>query len=104
MVLASSAGMRHPIIGRAPLALLLALLGTSACNDGASRHTSDGDTGAAAPATKRDMSETPNAPSGGSDPTAVARSDSVRAKSSGDPGTLTTKSSSTPAIKPAPNP
>jgi hypothetical protein len=86
------------------MALMLGLLAVTACSDGASRHPSDGDTGAAAPATKRDMSETQNAPSGGSDPTAVARSDSVRAQSGGPPGTLTTKSSNTPAIKPQPNP
>jgi hypothetical protein len=104
MDLASLDGMRHSILGRAPLALLFALLATSACKDGASRYSSDGDTGAAAPATKRDMSETQNAPSGGSDPTAIARSDSVRAQSGGPPGTLTTKSSSTPAIKPGTNP
>jgi hypothetical protein len=95
--------MTHTI-PRAPLALLFALLATSACRDGASRFSSDGDTGAAAPATKQDMSATQNAPSGGSDPTAVARSDSVRAQSSGGPGTMTTKSSGTPAIKPGPNP
>ena len=96
--------MRQHIIGRAPLALLIALGAASACNDGASRSTADGDTGAAAPATTRDMSATPNAPTGGSDPTAVAKSDSVRAQNSGGPGTLTTKTSITPAIKPAPNP
>jgi hypothetical protein len=96
--------MRHYIIGRAPLALLVAVLAASACNDGASRSTSDGDTGAAAPATQRDMSATQNAPSGGSDPTAVAKSDSARAQSTGSPGTMTTKTSNTPAIKPGTNP
>ena len=85
-------------------AFVLALLATAACSDGASRHTSDGDTGAAAPATVRDMSVTQGAPSGGSDPTAVAKSDSVRAQSGGPPGTLTTKTSGTPAIKPGTNP
>ena len=95
--------MTHSIT-RASMALMLAMLATSACTDGASRHASDGDTGAAAPATRRDMSETPNAPAGGSDPTAVARSDSVRAQSTGGPGALTTKSSNTPAIKPRPSP
>lgn len=83
---------------------MLALLATAACSDGASRHSSDGDTGAAAPATVRDMSATQGAPSGGSDPTAVAKSDSVRAQSGGPPGTLTTKTSNTPAIKPGTNP
>ena len=39
--------------------ILLAAVG--ACGDG-SKHASDGDTGAAAPATVRDMSSTPNAP------------------------------------------
>ena len=97
------ARMTHPI-SRASLALLVALLATTACNDGASRHATDGDTGAAAPATKRDMSETQNAPSGGSDPAAVAKSDSVRAQNSGGPGTLNTKTSNTPAIKPGANP
>ena len=95
--------MTHSI-SRAATALLVALLAASACSDGASRHATDGDTGAAAPATKRDMSETQNAPSGGSDPAAVARSDSVRQQSGGPPGTMTTKSSNTPAIKPGANP
>ena len=39
--------------------IVLAVAG--GCGD-ASRHASDGDTGAAAPATVRDMSATPNAP------------------------------------------
>ena len=39
--------------------LVLAVAG--ACGDG-SKHATDGDTGAAAPATVRDMSATPNAP------------------------------------------
>ncbi len=39
--------------------ILLAVAG--GCGDG-SKHASDGDTGAAAPATVRDMSATPNAP------------------------------------------
>jgi hypothetical protein len=37
------------------------LSAAAACGDG-SKHASDGDTGAAAPATVRDMSATPNAP------------------------------------------
>jgi hypothetical protein len=101
--LAVLARMRHSIT-RVPVALLLVLLAAPACSDGASRHASDGDTGAAAPATQRDMSETQSAPSGGSNPAAVARNDSVRARSTGGPGALTTKSSNTPAIKPEPNP
>ena len=39
--------------------IVLAVAG--ACGDG-SKHATDGDTGAAAPATVRDMSATPNAP------------------------------------------
>ena len=46
-----------------PRAILttIALAVAGACGDG-SRHATDGDTGAAAPATVRDMSATPNAP------------------------------------------
>ena len=39
----------------------IVLAAAGACGDG-SRHATDGDTGAAAPATVRDMSATPNAP------------------------------------------
>ena len=41
------------------MTIVLAVAG--ACGDG-SKHATDGDTGAAAPATVRDMSATPNAP------------------------------------------
>jgi hypothetical protein len=46
-----------------PAAILgtIALAASAACGDG-SKHATDGDTGAAAPATVRDMSATPNAP------------------------------------------
>jgi hypothetical protein len=87
-------------MNRARVALLLALVATAACRDGASRHAVDGDTGAAAPATVRDMSVTQGAPDSGSSPTSVARSDSVRARSSDPSGALSTKVSGTPAIKP----
>jgi hypothetical protein len=40
---------------------VLVLAAVGACGD-KSKHASDGDTGAAAPATVRDMSATPNAP------------------------------------------
>ena len=40
--------------------LTMILFAASACGDG-SKHATDGDTGAAAPATVRDMSATPNA-------------------------------------------
>ena len=39
----------------------IVLAATGACGDG-SKHATDGDTGAAAPATVRDMSATPSAP------------------------------------------
>ena len=39
----------------------IVLAAAAACGDG-SKHATDGDTGAAAPATVRDMSATPNAP------------------------------------------
>ncbi|HEU4721272.1 MAG TPA: hypothetical protein VFS59_07915 [Gemmatimonadaceae bacterium] len=49
--------------GMRPAAILatIVLAATAACGDG-SKHATDGDTGAAAPATVRDMSATPNAP------------------------------------------
>jgi hypothetical protein len=40
-------------------AVLVVSAATTACGDGGSRHATDGDTGAAAPATVRDMSATP---------------------------------------------
>ena len=48
---------------RRPAAILtiIVLAVAGACGDG-SKHATDGDTGAAAPATVRDMSATPNAP------------------------------------------
>jgi hypothetical protein len=46
---------------RAALAFTLAIAVAGACTD-KSKHATDGDTGAAAPATVRDMSATPNAP------------------------------------------
>ena len=48
--------------GLRPAAILatIVLAATAACGDG-SKHATDGDTGAAAPATVRDMSATPNA-------------------------------------------
>jgi hypothetical protein len=81
-------------------ALLLGVLATAAWKDGARRHTSDGDTGAAAPATVRDLSATPHVPDSGHPPTGVARSDSVRPRGTDVPATLTTKPAGTPAIKP----
>jgi hypothetical protein len=47
--------------GRAALIPLLVIAAVGACGD-KSKHATDGDTGAAAPATVRDMSATPNAP------------------------------------------
>jgi hypothetical protein len=47
--------------GRAALITVLVLAAVGACGD-KSKHATDGDTGAAAPATVRDMSATPNAP------------------------------------------
>jgi hypothetical protein len=82
------------------MALLLAVVAAGACKNGARRFSSDGDTGAAAPATVRDMSETPNAPDSGHPTTGVARSDSVRKRGIDEPATLTTKPAGTPAIKP----
>ncbi|MFL5619413.1 MAG: hypothetical protein ACJ79A_13580 [Gemmatimonadaceae bacterium] len=46
---------------RATLIPMILLAGAGACGGG-SKHASDGDTGAAAPATVRDMSATPNVP------------------------------------------
>ena len=48
-------------IRRASMLTTIALAAVAACGDG-SKHATDGDTGAAAPATVRDMSATPNAP------------------------------------------
>jgi hypothetical protein len=45
---------------RAAILTTIVLAGVGACGDG-SKHATDGDTGAAAPATVRDMSATPNA-------------------------------------------
>ena len=56
---------------RAAITPLIVLAVAGGCGD-ASKHASDGDTGAAAPATVRDMSATPNAPdstAGVADPT-----------------------------------
>ena len=44
---------------RTVLLTMIVLAAAGACGDG-SRHATDGDTGAAAPATVRDMSATPN--------------------------------------------
>jgi hypothetical protein len=46
---------------RAALIPMILLALPAACGEG-SKHATDGDTGAAAPATVRDMSATPNAP------------------------------------------
>ena len=46
---------------RAAILATIVLAAAAACGDG-SKHATDGDTGAAAPATVRDMSATPNAP------------------------------------------
>jgi hypothetical protein len=46
---------------RIALIPMILLAGAGACGEG-SKHATDGDTGAAAPATVRDMSATPNAP------------------------------------------
>ena len=51
----------HSLRARRTLSLAIFLLASAgACGD-TSKHASDGDTGAAAPATVRDMSATPNA-------------------------------------------
>jgi hypothetical protein len=47
---------------RAVAGILLGALAASACGERAKQHATDGDTGAAAPATVRDMSATPRAP------------------------------------------
>src|SRR4051794_22035473 len=47
-----------PMPNRATIFATLLLAGLGACGDG-SKHATDGDTGAAAPATVRDMSATP---------------------------------------------
>ena len=52
--------MNHITALRAALALSHAIAVAGACTD-KSKHATDGDTGAAAPATVRDMSATPNA-------------------------------------------
>ena len=52
---------RAPRMRPAALLATIVLAAAGACGDG-SKHATDGDTGAAAPATVRDMSATPNAP------------------------------------------
>jgi hypothetical protein len=52
--------MSHMTALRAALAFTITIAVAGACTD-KSQHATDGDTGAAAPATVRDMSATPNA-------------------------------------------
>jgi hypothetical protein len=58
MPMTRSSTLRARHVALIPMILLAAV---GACGDG-SKHATDGDTGAAAPATVRDMSATPNAP------------------------------------------
>ncbi len=77
--------------------LVLATLSISACGDN-SKHATDGDTGAAAPATQRDMSATPAAP----DPTTTSGATTSQPTTTGDTTTRTTKAGgnkSTPAAR-----
>ncbi|MFL5605945.1 MAG: hypothetical protein ACJ8AD_05830 [Gemmatimonadaceae bacterium] len=80
--------------------LVLATLFLGACGD-RSKHAADGDTGAAAPATQRDMSATPAAP----DPTTTSATMASQRTTTGDTATRTTKAGgnqSTPAARPKP--
>jgi hypothetical protein len=77
--------------------LLLFALSFTACGD-RSRHASDGDTGAPAPATTRDMSATPSLP----DPTTTTTTPSGQPQTTGDTVTRSTKAGgnqSTPAAR-----
>jgi hypothetical protein len=66
--------------------LVLATLFIGACGD-RSKHATDGDTGAAAPATQRDMSATPAAPA----PTTTSGATTGQPMTTGDTATRTTK-------------
>jgi hypothetical protein len=74
--------VRHPI---AVAVLVLAALSVNACGE-RSKHAADGDTGAAAPATQRDMSATPAVP----DPTTTSAATS-QPMTRGDTVTRSTK-------------
>jgi hypothetical protein len=81
----------------ATAALVLATLCISACGE-KSKHAADGDTGAAAPATQRDMSATPAAP----DPTTSSAATTSQPMTTGDTATRNTKAGgnkSTPAAR-----
>jgi ABC-type oligopeptide transport system substrate-binding subunit len=78
-------------------ALVLATLSLSACGE-KSKHAADGDTGAAAPATQRDMSATPATP----DPTTTSATTTSQPMTTGDTVTRSTKAGgnqSTPAAR-----
>jgi hypothetical protein len=80
--------------------LLLSTLSFTACGD-RSRHASDGDTGAPAPATTRDMSATPSV----ADPTTTTATPSGQRQTTGDTVTRSTRAGgnqSTPAARPNP--
>jgi len=66
--------------------LVLATLSIGACGE-KPRHAADGDTGAAAPATQRDMSATPAAP----DPTTTSAATTSQPTTAGDSAARTTK-------------
>jgi hypothetical protein len=77
--------------------LVFAALFLSACGE-RSKHAADGDTGAAAPATQRDMSATPAAP----DPTTTSATTTSQPTTSGDTVTRSTRAGgnqSTPAAR-----
>jgi hypothetical protein len=97
--------MSHNTGLRAALAFTLAIAVAGACTD-KSKHATDGDTGAAAPATVRDMSATPNA----GDSTAGVSNATGQPSSAGDTLGARARDSSkgstagTPAGAPAPRP
>jgi hypothetical protein len=65
--------------------VLFAALAATGCGDGASRHAADGDTGAAAPATVRDMSATPTRDSGTAPGVARQPADSMAGRAATTP-------------------
>jgi hypothetical protein len=77
--------------------LVLATLSVGACGE-RSKHAADGDTGAAAPATQRDMSATPALP----DPTTSSATTTSQPMTTGDTVARTTRAGgnqSTPAAR-----
>jgi hypothetical protein len=75
--------------------LVLAALSVTACGE-TSKHAADGDTGAAAPATQRDMSATPAVP----DPATTSAATTSQPMTRGDTITRSTKAGGDPS-KPA---